>query len=203
VSVPAADVFNNNACNVLQVYRSYRRDVTLLTDLVRCAVRFATPKDLLNFVENWLFIYGEPQRPEKKPSMKKRFEQQFREFKDVVHDFFHPYSDFEDDGSPADAASRASFPPNSERTDTLANGISVNTIPSNSEHEHQAHAPGARAHNEQDVDCDCDDCVNSQRQHKIFEILRIRNRLDPALLDVPGGYRDLALKIKIGFFRWI
>jgi hypothetical protein len=79
VSVPAADVFNNNACNVLQVYRSYRADVTLLTDLVRCAVQFESPKDLLNFVEKWLFIYGEPQRPEKKTSMIKRFEKQFLE----------------------------------------------------------------------------------------------------------------------------
>ena len=35
----------------------------------------------------------------------------------------------------------------------------------------------------------------------IFEILRIRNRLHPALQDVPGGYRDFALKVKIGFFR--
>lgn len=175
--------------------------MTLLTDLVRCAVRFASPKDLLNFVENWLFIYGEPQRPEKKTSMKNRFERQFWEFKDVINDFFHPYSDFEDDGSPAGAASRAPFPPNSERADPLADS-SLNPVSPNSELDHQAHAPGSRFHNEQD-NCDCDDCVNSQRQHKIFEIMRIRNRLDPALLDVPGGYRDFALKIKIGFFRWI
>ncbi len=56
-------------------------------------------------------------------------------------------------------------------------------------------------HSEQGVECDCNDCIDSQRRHKIFEILRIRNQLDPALLDVPGGYRDFAMKIEIGFFR--
>jgi hypothetical protein len=30
----------------------------------------------------------------------------------------------------------------------------------------------------------------------VFEILCIHNRLDPALLDVPGGYCDHALKLK-------
>ena len=35
---------------------------------------------------------------------------------------------------------------------------------------------------------------------RCMQILRIRNRFDPALLDVPGGYRDFAIKIKIGFF---
>jgi hypothetical protein len=36
----------------------------------------------------------------------------------------------------------------------------------------------------------------------LFEIHRIRNRLDPALIAVPGGYRDLAFKLKIGFVRY-
>ena len=36
---------------------------------------------------------------------------------------------------------------------------------------------------------------------KLFEICRIRNRLDPDLIDAPGGYRDLAFKLKIGFVR--
>jgi hypothetical protein len=178
VCIPSDDVFHNNVINVLQVYRSYRRDVTLLTDIVRCAVRFATPKELLHFVKNWLFIYGEPQRPQKKPSMKKRLEKQFLEFKSIVHDFFHPDSYF-----PGNASSPDNLPPNSERAG-------------------RADSPGVCARNEQDVDCDCTDCVNSQRQHTIFEILRIRNRLDPNLTDVPGGYRDFALKIKIGFSRW-
>jgi hypothetical protein len=36
---------------------------------------------------------------------------------------------------------------------------------------------------------------------KLFEIHRIRNRLDPDLVEVPGGYRDLSFKLKIGFVR--
>jgi hypothetical protein len=48
----------------------------------------------------------------------------------------------------------------------------------------ETHAPGAHSRSEQGVDCESKDCINSQRQHKIFEILRIRNRFDPALLDV-------------------
>jgi hypothetical protein len=199
VSSPAADVLDNDTnvldndpANPLQVYRSYRGDVTLLTDIVRCAVRFATPNDLLNFVQNWLFVYGEPKRPEEKTSMKNRFEKQFREFKDVVNDFFHPYIDAEDDESTPAPPNSAEQPP--------ADAVAVS--PPTSADARQAHAPGAHSHSEQGVKCDCNDCINFQRQHKIFEILRIRNRLDPALLDVPGGYRDFAIKIKIGFFRW-
>ena len=160
-------------------------------------MQFKSPKDMLNFVEKWVFMYGEPQRPEKKTSMNKRFEKQFREFKDIVHDLFQPYSDSEDNDSPAEATTTSS--PKLSPPDTPPQAAPA-----------PAPAPavvslGARTHNELDVDCDCNDCVtvNSQRQHKIFEILRIRNRLDPSLLDVPGGYRDFALKIKIGFFRWI
>lgn len=37
---------------------------------------------------------------------------------------------------------------------------------------------------------------------KLFEIHRIKNRLDPGLVDVPGGYRDIAFKLKIGFVRY-
>ena len=36
---------------------------------------------------------------------------------------------------------------------------------------------------------------------KLFEIHRIKNRLDPELIEVPGGYRDIAFKLKIGFVR--
>jgi hypothetical protein len=182
--------------------------VTLLTDIVRCAVRFATPSDLLNFVENWLFVFGEPKHPEKKTSMKNRFAEQFRDFKDVVNDFFHPYNDSED-GDPDENLSNTekknlptttvSFSPLNSTKKPPANAIAPLVL--NSSNTSQHHAPGAHSRSEQGVVCDYDACINSQRQHKIFEILRIRNRLDPALLDVPGGYRDLALKIKIGFFR--
>ena len=36
---------------------------------------------------------------------------------------------------------------------------------------------------------------------KLFEIHRIKNRLDPELIEVSGGYRDIAFKLKIGFVR--
>jgi hypothetical protein len=36
---------------------------------------------------------------------------------------------------------------------------------------------------------------------KLFEIHRIKNRLDPELIEVPCGYRDIAVKLKIGFVR--
>jgi hypothetical protein len=126
---------------------------------------------MLNFVENWLFIYGEPQRREGQTSMKQRFEEQVREFKDVVNDFLHPYSETEHDAAPPlPNASKA-------RTDC------------------------ALTQNIRNSGCDCNCCISLQQKHKIFQILRIRNRFDPALLDVPGGYRDFAIKIKIGFFR--
>lgn len=41
----------------------------------------------------------------------------------------------------------------------------------------------------------------TDEEFKLFEICRIRNRMDPDLIDVPGGYRDLAFKLKIGFVR--
>ena len=44
--------------------------------------------------------------------------------------------------------------------------------------------------------------TSDDEDFKLFEIHRIRNRLDPDLDDAPGGYRDLALKLKIGFVRY-
>ena len=43
-------------------------------------------------------------------------------------------------------------------------------------------------------------CVD---KNKVFEIFRIRNRLDLELEEVPGGYRDFAIKINIGFYRQV
>jgi hypothetical protein len=162
--------------SVKQVYRSYRGDVSLLTDIVRCAVRFADSKDMLEFVEKWLFFYGEPQRPENKPSMAKRFNEQMREFKDVMNFFFHPVK------------------PNSDSK------VRVNP---DSEHVCCASFQRASVHVEPDLASisEARKLVSEARKHKIFEILRIRNRFDPSLVDVPGGYRDFALKIKIGFSR--
>ncbi len=165
-----------------QVYRSYRGDVSLLTDIVRCAVRFADPKEMLDFVENWLFVYGEPQRSENKPSMAKRFNEQMREFKDVINYFFHP-------PKPNSGNSGLKHRDN----DMPADKARANP---DSEHVCCANFRGARVHVEPDQAS-----ISEARKHKIFEILRIRNRFDPSLVDVPGGYRDFALKIKIGFSR--
>ena len=126
--------------NDRQVYRSYRGDVTLLTDIVRCAVQFETPADLLRFVKEWLFLYGEPQTRDPPKSMISRWVEELQEFMRVVTN------------SPS---------PNKQ---------------SNLQNEHSG---------------------------KIFEILRIRNRLDPELEEVPGGYRDFAIKLNIGFYRQV
>jgi hypothetical protein len=124
--------------NDRQVYRSYRGDVTLLTDIVRCAVQFQTPADLFRFVKEWLFLYGEPQTRDPPKSMISRWVEELQEFMLVVTN------------SP---------------------------IP---------------------------ECPSPNKQSgKIFEILRIRNRLDPQLEEVPGGYRDFAIKINIGFYRQV
>ncbi len=56
------------------------------------------------------------------------------------------------------------------------------------------------------VDAEADDVMPasiSDEDFKLFEIYRIRNRMDPELIDVPGGYRDLAFKMKVGFVRWV
>jgi hypothetical protein len=54
------------------------------------------------------------------------------------------------------------------------------------------------------VDAEADDVMPASicdEDFKLFEICRIRNRMDPDLIDVPGGYRDLAFKLKVGFVR--
>jgi hypothetical protein len=120
--------------------------VSLLTDIVRCAIRFETPADLLRFVQEWLFVYGEPKKLNPQKSMISRWLEELQEFKRVVTKSPHPISQA----------------PN----------------------EHK------------DLDCERDNF-----DKKLFQILRIRNRLDPDLEEVPGGYRDFAIKINIGFYR--
>jgi hypothetical protein len=129
----------------LQVYRSYRGDVTLLTDIVRCAVQFEDPADLLRFVKEWLFIYGQPQTRDPPKSMISRWVEELQEFMLVVTN---------------------------------------------------SSIPRSQSPNKQDD-------LQSEHSGKIFEILRIRNRLDPELEAVPGGYRDFAIKINIGFYRQV
>ena len=43
---------------------------------------------------------------------------------------------------------------------------------------------------------------STEDEFKLFEIHRIKNRLDPELIEAPGGYRDIAFKLKIGFVRY-
>jgi hypothetical protein len=131
--------------NECQVYRSYRGDVTLLTDIVRCAVQFVTPADLLRFVKEWLFLYGEPQTRDPPKSMISRWLEELQEFMLVVTN---------------------------------------------------SSIPKSQSPNKQDD-------LQSEHSGKIFEILRIRNRLDPELEAVPGGYRDFAIKMNIGFYRQV
>ena len=119
--------------------------MTLLTDIVRCAVQFETPADLLRFVKEWLFLYGEPQTRDPPKSMLSRLVEELQEFMLVITN---------------------------------------------------SSIPDRQSPNKQND-------LQSEHSGKIFEILRIRNRLDPELVEVPGGYRDFAIKIKIGFYRQV
>jgi hypothetical protein len=143
--------------NNCQVYRSYRADVTLLTDIVRCAVQFETPADLLRFVKEWIFHYGEPQKRDPVKNMISRWVEELQEFILVV-----------------------------TNSPVVINAPEVtnSTIP-------ECQSPKKQSD------------VQSDHSGKIFEILRIRNRLDPELEEVPGGYRDFAIKINIGFYRQV
>jgi hypothetical protein len=42
-----------------QVYRTYRGDVSLITDIVRCAVQFETASEMRKFVSMWIVKYGQ------------------------------------------------------------------------------------------------------------------------------------------------
>jgi len=58
------------------------------------------------------------------------------------------------------------------------------------------------AHNNEETDFkDVSPSSLNDEPLKLFEIHRIRNRLDPNLVEVPGGYRDLSFKLQIGFVR--
>lgn len=62
--------------------------------------------------------------------------------------------------------------------------------------ERPSDAANGNVHQSSSSDDDNDD------NFKLFEIHRIKNRLDPELVEVPGGYRDIAFKLKIGFVRY-
>ena len=112
-------------------------------------MRFEIPADLLRFVTEWLFVYGETKEVDLTKSMIHRWMEQFKEFKEVIREHYFPSS-----------------------LDVHKNQPSTN-------------------------EGKCYD------KNKIFEILRIRNRFDPELEEVPGGYRDFAIKMNIGFYRQV
>jgi hypothetical protein len=286
------------------VYRSYRGDVSLLTDIVRCAVQFETPQDLLEFVENWLFVFGEPQCPEN-TSVLESFSKKIKEFWEVVEYFVQLNRNSSSDKSPASSkpldkphvfrgkassvsdhhnfkskvhpvqssasASDSDMNNSKSKVHPVQSSVSVSDSDMNNSeskvHPVQSSASASdsdmnnseskvhpvqssvsvsdsdmnnsesKVHPVQSSASDSDmnnseskvhpvqssvsasesDMNNSESKvhpvqssasasdpkskvHKIFDILRIRNRFDPDLEDVPGGYRDFALKIKIGFF---
>lgn len=130
-------------------------------------MKFERCKDILDFVEKWLFIYGKPKCPGAKQSFVMRWKDEF----------FNAF------GLQSNKILSYSALPTSENT---ASTVSSNSkTPPHVSIEMQSH-----------------DTANECKAAPIFEILRIRNRMHLDLQDVPGGYRDFALKIKIGFFRY-
>jgi hypothetical protein len=144
------------------VYRTYRKDVSRITDVVRGSVYFPSAVELAQFVDEWVMKYGVAHQAAPKRSSI------FQHLLAQVTEFINVYSEF----------MRSSVP-----TANISDDDSSKLL-----------------HN-----CETSDSIetDAQKEHEIkaFEILRIRNRFDPALIDVPGGYRDLALKLKIGFMR--
>jgi hypothetical protein len=126
--------------------------VTLITDIVRCAVQFETVADMRTFVTNWIMKYGLARRSSKEIGLLATISNETREFFRIFGEYFRKAT------------------PNPDAGDAAADDVRM--LP-----------------------------VISDEDFKLFEIHRIRNRLDPDLIDVPGGYRDVACKLKIGFVR--
>jgi len=124
--------------------------VSLITDIVRCAVRFETAAEMQSFVTDWILKFGQAHQNALEVRWLTSMRNEIREFFRIFGEHFRNE-------------------PIPEAEDTSANSASSST-----------RAP-------EDI--------------KLFEICRIRNRLDPDLIDAPGGYRDLAFKLKIGFVR--
>jgi hypothetical protein len=140
-----------------QVYRTYGGDVSLITDIVRCAVEFENVSDMSFFVQNWISKYGRAHQNARTFEWTTKLRNETRDFFRIFGKYFR---------------SAGCMPKTCQQCDQPSDA----TID----------------HSKQSID---------QGFH-LFEILRIRNRLDPALIDVPGGYRDLAFKLKIGFVRY-
>ena len=124
--------------------------MSLITDIVRCAVRFETAAEMQSFVTDWILKFGQAQQYALEVRLLTSIQNEIRDFFRIFGEHFRNV-------------------PIPETYDSSANKASSSTRAS------------------EDI--------------KLFEICRIRNRLDPDLIDAPGGYRDLAFKLKIGFVR--
>ena len=124
--------------------------MSLITDIVRCAVRFETAAEMQSFVTHWILKFGQAHQNALEVRWVTSIQNEIREFFRIFGEHFRNE-------------------PISEADDASANNTNSSTRAS------------------EDI--------------KLFEICRIRNRLDPDLIDAPGGYRDLAFKLKIGFVR--
>ena len=142
--------FSSQIC---QVYRTYRGNVSLITDIVRCSVQFETVAEMRTFVSNWIMKYGLANRSSKQVGWLTTMRNETREFFRIFGEYFR----------------RAAPTPDASHVD--ADEVRYTMITPVSE------------------------------DFKLFEICRIRNRLDPNLIDAPGGYRDIAFKLKMGFVR--
>jgi hypothetical protein len=147
---------------LLQAYRSYRRDVSLLTDIVRCAITFEEPRHLLDFVENWLLKHGTPTQP--KPDKKTQFIVGIKHRMKRAKYFFRLFRDY------------------------IKRSLNIHDYDDSDEEVVQKQSEETKD-------------PASWSPDILFEIMRIRNRFNLELIEAPGGYRDLSLKIKIGVTR--
>jgi hypothetical protein len=129
--------------------------VSLITDIVRCAVQFETASDMRTFVLGWIMKYGIAHRKSTKAGWLARSCSETRKFFRIFGEYCR----------------RAE--PIPDTRDAEADDIRYDMLAS-----------------------------TSDEDFKLFEIHRVRNRMDPDLIDVPGGYRDVAFKLKIGFVRF-
>ncbi len=139
---------------ICQVYRTYRGNVSLITDIVRCSVQFETVAEMRTFVSNWIMKYGLACRSSKQVGWLTTMRNEIREFFRIFGEYYR----------------RAA--PTPDASDAAADDVRYTMI------------------------------TPVPEDFKLFEICRIRNRFDPNLIDAPGGYRDIAFKLKMGFVRY-
>ena len=154
-------------------------------------MRFKTCKDMLDFVQKWLFVYGKPKCPDAKQSVVVRWKEGF------FQAFGSLFKSNDQAYSALSTSENAASPYGCMRSNRICNRSHAVSPTPEPQSTPAAAAPSTAAA----ATAPAADVSVSIHKTPIFEILRIRNRLHPALQDVPGGYRDFALKVKIGFFR--